>query len=111
MNYHNKKFRPISSTSNSETSEGTLFHYQQNGKILSATYTGGAILHGHLIGIVDADGRIDMRYHQVNSNGELMTGTCVSLPEVLPSGKIRLHESWTWTSGDQSSGTSILEEV
>jgi hypothetical protein len=52
-----------------------------------------------------------MRYHQVNDKGELMTGTCSSVPEILPDGKIRLHETWQWTSGDQSAGTSIIEEV
>lgn len=25
-------------------------------------------------------------------------------------GKIRLHETWEWTSGDQSKGQSIIEE-
>ncbi|PKD20028.1 hypothetical protein APR41_15260 [Salegentibacter salinarum] len=26
-------------------------------------------------------------------------------------GKLRLYESWKWTSGDKSSGNSILEEL
>ncbi|MCH5689438.1 hypothetical protein LWM68_37470 [Niabella sp. W65] len=47
----------------------------------------------------------------MNDKGELMTGTCSSVPEILPDGKIRLHETWQWTSGDQSAGTSIIEEV
>jgi hypothetical protein len=51
-----------------------------------------------------------MRYHQVNDKGELMTGICRSTPELLPNGKIRLHEQWEWTSGDLSKGTSIIEE-
>jgi hypothetical protein len=51
-----------------------------------------------------------MRYHQINDNDELMTGICFSTPEILENGKIRLHESWEWTSGDQSKGTSIIEE-
>jgi hypothetical protein len=29
----------------------------------------------------------------------------------LGNGKIRLHETWQWTSGDFSSGTSIIEEI
>jgi hypothetical protein len=52
-----------------------------------------------------------MRYHHVNTSGELMTGVCVSTPEVLPTGKVRLHEKWQWTSGDQSKGESIIEEI
>lgn len=110
MNYNNKIFRPVSNTDNGETSGDTVFHYRQTGTILTAAYSGGKILQGHLIGLVDAAGNIDMRYHQVNDKGELMTGMCRSTPELLSNGKIRLHEIWEWTSGDCSKGQSIIEE-
>lgn len=111
INYHNKTFRPISNTENGETSAETVFVYQQTGNILTSEYSGGKILSGHLIGLVDDAGNIDMRYHQVNDKGEIMTGICQSRPEVLPDGRIRLHESWQWTSGDFSKGESVIEEV
>lgn len=111
MNYDNKKFRSIQNTENGETSNETIFHYKQVGNILHSTYSGGKIKTGHLIALVDENGNIDMRYHQINTKGELMTGICHSIPEILPNGKICLHESWQWTSGDKSKGTSILEEV
>ena len=111
MNYNGKKFRPISNTANGETSEETLFIYKQDGNILSCEYSGGKIVKGHLIGIVNDDGEIDMRYHQVNISGDLMTGICKSIPEIMKNGKIRLHETWQWTSGDGSKGESILEEI
>lgn len=110
INYHNKQFKPVSNSENGETSSETIFHYVQNGNILTSDYSGGKILKGHLIGLVDPDGHIDMRYHQVNEKGELMTGICTSVPELLPNGKLRLHEIWQWTSGDQSKGQSIIEE-
>ncbi|WP_439482988.1 n-acetylglutamate synthase [Cyclobacterium plantarum] len=111
MNYHDKKFKPLSNSGNGETSQETLFHYQQEGNILTSLYQGGKIKKGHLIGLVDENGHIDMRYHQVNVKGELMTGVCRSRPEIMENGKIRLHEEWQWTSGDHSRGTSMLEEV
>lgn len=110
ISYHNKIFRPVSNTENGETSGETVFVYQQTGNILTAGYSGGKILSGHLIGLVDDAGNIDMRYHQVNIQGEIMTGICKSRPEVLPDGRIRLHESWQWTSGDLSKGESVVEE-
>ncbi len=110
MNYNDKKFRPISNTENGETSNETLFHYKQDGNILTSDYSGGKIKQGHLIGLVDEKGTIDIRYHQVNYKDELMTGICVSKPKILENGKIRLHESWERTSGDHSKGTSIIEE-
>ena len=111
MNYHNKKFRPVQNTENGETSAETVFHYKQEGALLTSDYSGGKIIKGHLIGIVDEAGNIDMRYHQLNDQGELMTGICQSRPEILLNGKIRLQETWRWTSGDESKGSSILEEI
>lgn len=111
INYNGKNFKPVSNSENGETSGETIFRYKQSGNILTSEYSGGKILYGHLIGLVDENGTIDMRYHQVNDKGELTTGICYSKPELLRNGKIRLHENWQWTSGDQSKGESIIEEI
>jgi len=111
IDYHNKKFHPISNSENAETDSTTIFTYHQEGNIISATYKSNNILKGHLIGLVNEEGNIEMRYHQISGDGVLMTGICRSTPEILENGKIRLHESWQWTSGDFSKGTSILEEI
>jgi hypothetical protein len=110
VDYNDKIFRPISTTQNGETSSDTLFLYKQVGNILTADYAGGQIKTGHLIGLVDEFGNIDMRYHQVNIKGELMTGICHSKPKILDDGKIHLYETWEWTSGDKSKGYSVIEE-
>lgn len=111
INYDGKYFRPVSNTENGETSGDTLFKYAQEGNLLISEYSGGKIKYGHLIGLVDENGNIDMRYHQINDNGAIMTGLCKSTPELMANGKIRLHESWEWTSGDRSKGQSIIEEL
>ena len=111
INYNNRKFRPVANSDNGEVSSDMVFHYQQTDNILTCTYEGKHIIKGHLIGLVDENGCIEMKYHQINANGELMTGVCQSKPEIMENGKIRLHESWQWTSGDQSKGNSILEEL
>lgn len=111
FNYDQKKFRLVSSSSNSELADGIIFRYEQTGRILKAGYSNDQVILGQLLGVVAEDGSIEMRYHQVNSQHELMTGTCQSQPELLSNGKIRLHEKWQWTSGDQSEGESILEEI
>ncbi len=110
INYNDKIFRPTSNTENGETSNETVFHYKQVGNVLTSEYSGGKIKIGHLIGLVDENGNIDMHYHQINENGELMTGICKSTPEIIENGKIILHEVWEWTSGDKSKGSSIIEE-
>lgn len=111
INYNNKKFRALHNSDNGEVDAELVFHYQQQGNMLSCTYSGANIIQGHLLGIVADDGIIDMRYHQVNSRGQLMTGTCTSTPEIMENGKIKLHENWQWTSGDMSKGNSVLIEI
>jgi hypothetical protein len=111
INYNNKTFRTLENTENGEVGGDTTFHYKQNGNIITATYSGGSIVEGHLIALANEKGDLDMRYHHINIQNEIMTGVCRSIPEILSNGKIRLHEIWRWTSGDGSSGRSIVEEV
>ncbi|QDW23649.1 n-acetylglutamate synthase [Pedobacter sp. KBS0701] len=94
INYNDKLFKPVNHTENGETSNETVFKYKQSGNILTAEYEGGKIISGHLIGLVDENGNIEMCYHHVNKQGELMTGICNSKPEQLANVKIRLHETW-----------------
>jgi hypothetical protein len=110
INYNNRRFVVSSNSVNGALESDTEFVYKQEGGIVTCTYYGNNIIKGHLIAVVGTQGELDMRYHQVNRNGELMTGTCSSSPEMLPNGKIRLHEKWKWTSGDYSEGYSLLEE-
>ncbi|MFS4466627.1 n-acetylglutamate synthase [Maribacter sp. 2210JD10-5] len=111
MNYNNRKFRPLKSSKNAETSEETIFCYKQENHIVTSEYSGGAIVKGHLMGTIDAEGVIEMCYHQINTAGDLMTGRCTSKPELMTNGKIKLHETWQWTSGDKSKGNSVLVEI
>ena len=111
INYHNRYFRSVSNSGSGEVDAETIFHYRQEGDVVWATYSGGAIRQGTLVAKVLENGRLDMRYSHVNTNGELMTGQCLSTPEVLENGRLRMHEQWQWTSGDHSNGTSMIEEV
>ena len=110
VNYHNKTFRSVTNTANGEVSAETVFHYKQHGSVVTAVYAGGSVVSGHLIARTDDKGVLDMRYHHVNTQGELMTGVCRSVPEILPDSRIRLHETWQWTCGERSTGQSIVEE-
>ena len=111
VHYGGRLFRPMSTEGTSDTDSETIFKYEQRRGLLTGTYSGGQISYGHLIGLVDELGHIDMRYHHLTVDGELKTGICRSVPEFLDSGKIRLHESWQWMSGNCEKGTSILEEL
>lgn len=111
INLNNRTFRSTSNSSNGEVSSATTFNYHQDKNIVWAEYGGGSIVKGFLIATVQADQTLDARYEHVNVDGELMTGRCKSTPEVLEDGRVRLREKWKWTSGDESEGKSVVEEV
>lgn len=111
INYNGRVFIPVTNSDNGEVSSDTIFTYKQKGNIVTSKYSGKNIMNGHLMGLVNIGGEIDIRYHQVNKDGNLMTGICKSKPEIMNNGKIRLHEKWKWTSGDKSEGESIIEEL
>jgi hypothetical protein len=111
INYDNKTFASVQNSETGEVSSETVFHYHQKDDFVWAEYTGGAIRFGNLIAKVTENDCLEMRYQHLNTKGELMTGKCFSTPEMLPDGRIRLFEQWQWTSGDLSSGTSIVEET
>jgi hypothetical protein len=111
INYNNRIFKSVSNSKSGEVSSETVFYYFHKLDLVTATYSGGKIVFGQLMAKVLDDNSLDMVYQHINTRGELMTGKCVSIPEILADGKIRLHEKWQWTSGDLSKGESIIEEI
>lgn len=109
FDYHGRRFRAVVNSDSGEVSGETIFQYFQENELLWAEYAGGAIRKGNIVGRVSPEGVITMHYQHVNTGGEIRSGSCVSVPERLPSGLIRLHESWQWTGGE--AGTSVIEEI
>jgi hypothetical protein len=111
MNYNGRNFVSVENTENGEVSSKTFFEYKQEGHIISATYSGGEIVQGTLIGIVKENGCLEFRYNHVNSRDEIRGGKCISTPEILPDGRIRMYEKWKWLDAEATEGSSIIEEV
>lgn len=111
INVDGKNFRGVSNTPNGEVSSKTIFCYSQQKEVISATYSGGLIKIGHIIGKINNTGKLFFHYHHISVDNILHAGKCISTPEILPDGKIRFHEKWKWFTGDQSEGNSIIEEI
>ncbi len=110
INLNNKKFKAVANTENGDIPNDFIFHYKQEGNVLTCSYKCDNIVKGNLIGIVMDNDTIEMSYHQINKQGEIKTGICTSKIIKLDNGKIRIEESWQWTNGDKSKGSSALEE-
>lgn len=111
INYDGRTFVSVENTDNGEVSSKTIFEYKQEGKIVSATYNGGKIIKGTLIGIVKEDSSLEFRYNHVNLEHEIRGGKCISTPTILLDGRIQLIENWQWLDAEETEGNSIIEEV
>lgn len=50
------------------------------------------------------------RYVHLDCDGVIASGRSLDTVDVLPDGRLRLHECWQWES-KEGSATSILEEM
>lgn len=100
--YGGRRFAPVGHGSDAV---GTYF---QDGDLVWAEFSGSGVRVGRLVGSLRADGTIDAAYCFVTDGGTV-AGECVSTPELLADGRIRLTERWRRLDG--STGVSRIEEV
>lgn len=110
ISYDERVFRSTAA----ETSRGAetpTGHYHQSGDLVWAEFAGGAVRIGRLTGVCGDDGVIRFVYNQVLTDGQLVAGECVSTPEILADGRVRLREQWRRFGDAESNGVSYIEEV
>ena len=111
IKYDGRVFRGVFNCPSGQVNGETEFHYAQQGDLLTATYLGGVIRFGQIVGMVLEDDSLDFVYQHRTESGELRSGRCQSRPEILPDGRLRLHERWQWNTGDKTAGESVIEEI
>lgn len=92
-----------------EIGADTVFEYRERDGEIWATYHGGAVRRGFLVGTRTHD-TLDIRYVQLNTSGETSSGHCRTTIGTLRDGRLRLDENWQWESR-AGGGTSVVEEL
>lgn len=113
FNYDDRRFVGVENYDDGDLTKEVIFHYRQDGTVIRGTFEGGRVIEGKLLAEILEDGRLDMIWRYTNVDGDVVYGTCVSKPELLPDGRYRLYELWTITGGPNQgeSGQSVIEEV
>ncbi len=104
-----RRFASSEQVAGGEVGSDTVFDYHQDGDLVWASYEGGAIRRGYLVGIRRGD-RLEFRYVQINRDGQSASGHCCSDLSLTADGRIRMDETWRWESRE-GSGTSTVEEL
>jgi hypothetical protein len=92
-----------------EVSRDTDFNFEESDGMVNATYAGGPIKRGYLIG-VRAGLHLEFRYVHLTIGGQTQSGASEDQIELMAGGRVRLRERWRWES-QEGSGESVLEEI
>ncbi len=110
IDYDGRVFRS-SAAETSLSGDTPVGHYHQRDDLVWAEFAGGAVRAGRLVGVRGPDGAIRFVYGQVMSDGRVIAGECVSTPEILSDGRVRLREQWRRLGERESTGVSYIEEI
>jgi hypothetical protein len=89
----------------------TVFHYLVDGALITATYDGGRVREGHLVGRATGESSIETLYHCVTTDGELLAGWSRGRVGSDAQGRTTLAFDWGWLSGAEGGGVSEYVEL
>ena len=107
---NNKKFISIENKKGLSSTE-TVFHYHQSGNVITGSYSGGPIKEGFIVGKAVSSDNIELLFHCITNEGELMSGESKGVISTSEDGSLRLKFIWSWLNGDRSGGISEYKEL
>lgn len=107
---HNRRFT-VANNSQGLSGAGTVFHYQVEGNGISSTYQGGRIRTGHQVGRATGPETIELLFHCLTLDGEILAGWSRGTVGVDHAGRTTLAFVWGWLSGATGGGESSYVEL
>ncbi|MEG0634704.1 MAG: hypothetical protein RR517_19395 [Pseudomonas sp.] len=107
---HNRRFAVASNTQGLSNAE-TIFHYRVEQNTISSTYQGGRISIGHQVGRITGPDSIELLFHCVTHEGDLLSGWSRGTVAVDDAGRTTLSFVWGWLSGATGGGESNYIEL
>jgi hypothetical protein len=109
MNLDGLSFQVHATASVGVVSAETRLHLVQQGSRIFGRYEGGSIVRGCLVGQVSGH-MLTFRYVQHELEGSIHGGRSTCLLEILPDGRLQIHEHFTWATRE-GSGINVFEQV
>jgi hypothetical protein len=107
---HDRRFVPRANP-HGVSGADTVFHYQVDGAALRATYRGGRVTLGHVVGRATGGDAIETLYHSLTADGELLAGWSRGRVGVDADGRTTLDFEWGWLAGAEGGGESSYVEL
>ncbi len=106
VSFHNKRMTATQTAPNGVVNEHTIFSFRQFDTRILASYAGGKVKRGMLVGKVTR-GRLLFSYAQEDMTGKVQGGASECQIRLLPDGRIQLLEHFEWPDGK---GLNVIEE-
>jgi len=100
----------IETAPNGVVNDLTIFSFSQTDNIVSATYCGGEILKGYLVGTVDKD-KLSFCFCQLQTGGKMDTGRSECDIVIDQNQKIKLIEHFEWRNRENKKGVNIFQQL
>lgn len=110
MNLNDRKFRTVENKVGVSSGE-TLFHYSQEGDVITGSYAGGKIHKGLIVGKQLSTNSIHILYQCLTTDGLLMAGESKGILSTNDEGAMEIAFDWQWLNGDRSGGKSHYVEM
>lgn len=109
FNLNHIQMRVIQTASNGVVNHETLFEFSQKENRVQASYSGGPIEQGFLVGTIKAS-VLFFSYCQLQTDGTLDNGISKAELSIGPKNKIKLTEHFEWKSRPGETGINIFEQ-
>jgi len=103
-----RRFEVVETSQASAVSRATRFAFRERHGVVDASYAGGEIVGGRIIGRREGD-RLRGAYAQLHADGRLRTGTGTMQIDLGPGDRLRLVERYRWSDGRQ--GHNLLQSL
>ncbi len=110
IDLNNTCFALVENSAAGTVNKDTLFHYKQDGDLVSADYSGGTIRHGTITAKRDGDA-LEMLYQCTTTEGQLRAGRAEALIGRNADGRVTLQLEWEWLTDPGLKGRSSYVQV
>ena len=104
------KMNVIKTAPNGVVNSQTIFTFSQKENLVSASYEGGKIYQGFLVGYLTR-GKLFFSYCQLQVDGKIDNGQSICSLSFDENKKLILTETFTWSSRENDGGVNIFREI
>lgn len=99
-------FKAVANSKNGSLNTETVMRFTSDEGVIVGSYSGGAIVIGHVLAKRLTDSEIEMLYQGATTTGQVQAGKAHAQFRPNTEGRMSMYLEWQWLTGDGSSGQS-----